>query len=186
MKSARKKVVIAAMIACIAGLVSYAETVSDAVPATRSVEFGPDGDIFFVQYGRALSPSDEIVFGAVYLDSTLLDLLDYPGEERLVALEAGYRRYLLAHLHVEVDILPQYVAYRDDTTESDGGRFGLAGEVRVGYRFDFRLFNAPLFLRLQWFAGYYLANPKPESFIAVDGGSFYTSFVPMFLLGCSW
>ena len=149
----------------------------------NSLEIGPDYDIYFIQFCRKFSSRDEIVLGVSYLNSSIGNLLGYPGNEKLYALEFGYRRYLWRNLHMEFQILPQYVTCKDTIVQKSYNGFGLASEIRLGYLFNFNIFDIPFYINFQWFCGYYLCNPKPQSFIEVDGGAFYISPVPMFLLG---
>jgi hypothetical protein len=149
----------------------------------NSLEIGPDYDIYFIQFCRKFSSRDEIVLGLSYLNSSIGNFLGYPGDEQLYALELGYRKYLCKNLHLEFQILPQYVTCYDNIIQKSYDRFGLASEIRLGYLFDFDIFDIPFYINLQWFCGYYLYNPKPQSFVEVDGGPFYISPVPMFLIG---
>lgn len=148
-----------------------------------SLEIGPDYDIYFIQFCSKFSSRDEIVLGVSYLNSSIGNLLGYPGDEQLYALELGYRRYLWRNLHVEFQILPQYATCNDTIAQKSYSGLGLASEIRFGYLFNFNIFDVPFYINFQWFCGYYLCNPKPQSFIEVDGGSFYISPVPMFLAG---
>jgi len=149
----------------------------------NSLEIGPDYDIYFIQFCRKFSSHDEIVLGVSYLNSSIGNLLGYPGDEQLYALEFGYRRYLWRNLHIEFQILPQYVTCNDTIVQKSYNGFGLASEIRLGYLFNFNIFDVPFYINFQWFCGYYLCNPKPQSFKEVDGGSCYISPVPMFLVG---
>jgi len=125
----------------------------------------------------------QIVLGVSYLNSSIGNLLRYPGGEQLYVLELGYRKYLWRNLHLELQILPQYVTCNDTIAQKSYSEFGLASEIRLGYLFNFDIFDVPFYVNCQWFCGYYLYNPKPQSFVEVDGGSFYISPVPMFLIG---
>ena len=149
----------------------------------NSLEIGPDYDIYFIQFCRKFSSRDESILGVSYLNSSIGNLLGYPGDEQLYALELGYRKYLWRNLHLEFQILPQYVTCYDNIIQKSYNEFGLASEIRLGYLFNFDIFDIPFYINLQWFCGYYLYNPKPQSFIEVDEGSSYISPVPMFLIG---
>lgn len=149
----------------------------------NSLEIGPDYDIYFIQFCRKFSSRDEIILGGCYLNSSIGNILGYPGDEQLYALELGYRRYLWRNLHLELQVLPQYVTCNDTIAQKSSNGFGLASEIRLGYLFDFNIFDIPFYINFQWFCGYYLYNPKPQSFIEVDGGPFYISPIPMFLVG---
>lgn len=144
---------------------------------------GPMGDIFIFQYSRNLATNAEFVTGVSYTNPAILNVIRYPGTEQIFTIELGYRKYLWRNLHVEIQIDPQYFDCTDTVEHKAYRGLGLTPELRLGYRFDFRLFHRPLFFNLQWFAGYHLINPKPKSFRDVDGGSGYLSPVPMFFLG---
>lgn len=148
-----------------------------------ALEVGPDADIWFLQYNFRPDPNSEFMVGVVYLNTAIAHLIPYPGVEQIYAVEAGYRYFLIAGLHAEVTVLPQLVDCWEQGAGTRTVGWGLATEVRAGYQFDFVTFGQPWYLNLQWFAGYHWVNPKPAAFQQVDGGSFYTSPVPMFLFG---
>lgn len=79
--------------------------------------------------------------------------------------------------------LPQYVVCVEDGTPGPVAGLGLALELRAGYRFDFPVLGQARFLNAQFFGGWRALNPKPASFVDVDGGDWYWSPVPMPLLG---
>lgn len=149
----------------------------------NSISIGPMGDIFIVQYGRKISETNELIVGVSYTNPAILNVIQYPGTEQIFTLELGYRRYLWRNLHAEIQIDPQFFNCKDSIENKTYNGFGLTPEIRFGYRFDFKIKKLPLFLNLQWFAGYHIINPKPKSFQDVDGGSFYISPIPMFFLG---
>lgn len=149
----------------------------------NSFDISPMGNIFIVQYGRKISKNSELILGTSYTNPAILNVIQYPGTEQIFTLELGYRRYFWRNLHAEIQIDPQYFNCEDTTENKIYNGFGLTPEIRMGYRFDFSIRKTSLFLNLQWFAGYHLINPKPESFKDIDGGSFYISPIPMFFLG---
>jgi len=149
----------------------------------NSISLGPMGDIFIAQYGRKITAKDEFIIGASYTNPDILKMIEYPGTEQIYTLELGYRRYLWRNLNVEIQLDPQYFQCVDLVENKEYNGFGLTPEVRFGYRFDFNVAQIPFFINLQWFAGYHLINPKPQSFQDIDGGSFYVSPIPMFFLG---
>lgn len=149
----------------------------------NSIEIGPMGDIYMLQYARKISSKSEIVTGGGYLNTAILDLIKYPGINKVGYIEAGYRRYLWKNLNAEFQFMPSYVSCNDTIEQKITKGFGLTTELRMGYRFEFNIRDIPLFIHLQWFAGYMIINPKPQSFIDVDGGSFYISPIPIILLG---
>ncbi|MBN2280791.1 MAG: hypothetical protein JXQ65_09430 [Candidatus Marinimicrobia bacterium] len=153
------------------------------IDIVNSIDFGPMGDIFIVQYGRKISETNELIVGVSYTNPKILNVIQYPGTEQILTLELGYRKYLWRNLHAEIQIDPQYFNCKDTIKNKTYNGFGLTPEIRYGYRFDFKIKKLPLFINLQWFVGYHLINPKPESFKKVDGGSLYISPIPMFFLG---
>jgi hypothetical protein len=149
----------------------------------NTINIGPMGDIFIIQYGRKISETNELIVGASYTNPEILNVIQYPGTEQIFTLELGYRIFLWRQLHAEIQIDPQYFYCKDTVENKTYNGFGLTPEIRFGYRFDFTIKKLPLFINLQWFAGYHLINPKPESFKELDGGSHYISPIPMFFLG---
>ena len=149
----------------------------------NSINIGPMGDIFILQYSRLFSEKNEFVVGASYTNPAILNIIQYPGTAQIYTLELGYRRYLWRNLHAEFQLDPQYFFCTDTLENKDYNGFGLTPEIRLGYRFDFRIARIPFHLNIQWFAGYHIINPKPKSFQEVDGGSFYISPIPMLFLG---
>ncbi len=152
-------------------------------PLSGAVELFTLGDIYLVQYERLINGFDALILGAIYQNTKLLPLIDYPGSEQHLALEIGYRRYLWRGLHAEIQINPQYVECFGESGGLLASGFGLVFELRLGYRFDFNLGRLPLLVNLQFFGGWRAVNPKPQSFVDVDGGDFYLSPVPMILVG---
>lgn len=149
----------------------------------NSIEIGPMGDIYMLQFTRKITSKDEIVLGGGYLNTSILDLIKYPGINKVSFVETGYRRYLWRNLNAEFQLMPSYVNCNDTIEQKITKGFGLTTELRLGYRFEFDIKEIPFLIHLQWFAGYMLINPKPQSFIDVDGGSFYISPIPVILLG---
>ena len=155
----------------------------------NSIDIGPDGEIYFIHYGRKLTAKDEIVIGSSYFNPSILNMIQYPGTLRSYTLELGCRKYLWRNIHLELQMDPQYVTCKDTVAQESYNGFGLVSEIRFGYRFDLNILKVPFFINIQWFAGYQLINVKPQSFRKVDakgwgmGESYYISPIPMFLLG---
>lgn len=152
----------------------------------NSLELGPMGDIYMLQYVHKINPNAELVVGGGYLNTAILNLIKYPGINKVTYIEAGYRRYFWRNLNAELQVMPTYVNCNDTIEQKIYKGIGLNAEIRAGYRFEFLIRRMPFFIHLQWFAGYAIVNPKPDSFQAVDGGSFYISPIPIILLGCKF
>lgn len=161
----------------------------DSEPKTRlhSLEVFPVGEINLVQYARMLSSQDEVVTGIIWYDPQVMGVLKYPGSQRVLAGEAGYRRYLWQGLHLEAQILPQVHFLQEEGKTQVSLAGVLAAEVRLGYRWEFTLGDLCLFLNPQFFSGFYLADGRPEGFIQADRNRglhpLYLSPVPMIFLG---
>ncbi|MCK9558957.1 MAG: hypothetical protein PHC43_04975 [Candidatus Marinimicrobia bacterium] len=174
---------IALIIISIQNLSAQQKDTIKKIDKVNAIAIGPMGDIFIVQYGRKISKTNELIVGASYTNPEILNVIKYPGTEQILTLELGYRKYLWRNLHAEIQIDPQYFNCKDTIENKTYNGFGLTPEIRLGYRFDFKIKKLPLFINLQWFAGYHLINPKPERFKKVDGGSLYISPIPMFFIG---
>lgn len=162
-----------------------------AVPMTaeepaNQIELCPLVDVWILQYARNLTPQDQLVTGIIYTNPEILGMLDYPGTIQIYTVEAGYRRFILAGLNAEVDVLASYVASYDEIEARDYNGFALTTELRAGYQFDFRLFSVEWFANVQWFAGYKVINPVSQNFVDVDGGHYYISPIPIILLGAKF
>lgn len=149
----------------------------------NSINIGPMGDIYIIQYGKKICDKNELILGASYTNPAILNVIQYPGKEQIYTMELGFRHYFWKNLHAEIQLDPQYFLCKDTIENKDYNGFGLTPEIRFGYRFDFKIAKIPFHLNIQWFAGYHIINPKPKSFQDVDGGSFYISPIPMFFLG---
>ncbi len=166
-------------------LVATAGPIAAEEPANQ-IELCPLVDVWILQYARSLSAQDQLVTGVIYTNPEILGMLDYPGTIQTYTVEAGYRRFLLAGLNAEVNVLAGYVVSYDETEARDYNGFALSTEVRAGYQFDFRLFSIEWFANVQWFAGYKWINPVSQSFVEVDGGHYYISPIPIILLGAKF
>lgn len=159
------------------------EQVETITTPKRSIELGPMGDIYMLQFTQTLKPRNELVLGVGYLNTAILSLIEYPGINQIYFGEVGYRHFLWRNLNIEAQLLPQYAHCNDTISNKVTQGFGLTGEIRMGYRFEFNIGKLPSFVHLQWFMGYPFINPRPQSFIDVDGGEFYISPIPMFFWG---
>jgi len=86
-------------------------------------------------------------------------------------------------LEIGPDYDLDFIQFCRKFSSRDESILAVSYEIRLGYLFNFDIFDVPFYVNCQWFCGYYLYNPKPQSFVEVDGGSFYISPVPMFLIG---
>lgn len=116
--------------------------------------------IWVAQYAYAVTPKNELMTGISYMN------LPYDtGSTHAVSVFLGYRRYLWKGLHLEYQIWPMV----DWFYEKHEGRyyrsFDLWGEGRIGYRIDFDIGDAHLYVNVQWlFGNGFYASNKPQSF----------------------
>lgn len=153
----------------------------------HALEMFPVGEINIVQYGKMVTPFEEVVVGLIWYDPQIMGVLKYPGTQRVLAGEAGYRWYLWQGLHLELQALPQ-VHFLQETGKSQGTLAGVvASEIRLGYRWELTLGELTFFVNPQFFAGLYWADGRPEAFISADRSRglhpLYVSPVPMIFLG---
>jgi hypothetical protein len=147
-----------------------------------AVELFTLGDIYLVQYERLINGFQALILGAIYQNTKLLPLIDYPGSEQHLALEIGYRRYLWRGLHAEIQLnrstsnvsANPEVCWRPDSDSYSSSGSGTDSILTWGV-FPFSSISSS--------SGGRAVNPKPQSFVDVDGGDFYLSPVPMILVG---
>lgn len=168
------------------GRVAAEEPTSENIPL-NSIEIFPVGEINIVQYSRMFSTVDELVLGMIWYDPQIMGVLKYPGSQRVLALETGYRRYLFWGLHLEAQLLSQ-LHIIDENGEIPPANYGvLAAELRLGYRWEFSFGGPVFFINPQFFSGYYLLDGRPSPFIQADKDRglhpFYWSPIPMIFLG---
>jgi hypothetical protein len=151
----------------------------------QSLDFCPMSPLFkiyAIHYCQRLSPNNEIIVGPLYTNIHYEDI----GYTDAWGFIAGYRRYLWKALHVDYQLMPQWDHFYETNEQQRYEGFDLWNEFRLGYMWDFRLADWPLFVNVQWpfgFALYSESDGKPESFKqhAEDHPYFY--FPPMFFLG---
>ncbi len=149
----------------------------------NSLDFCPEYpfvDVYAVQYSRELTIKDELMLGIAYLNQKY-DC----GHSNAGGVIVGYRRYVWQNFHVEYQIWPIY----DNFYEKNEGKyyksFDVWNEFRIGYRFDFMIFESPFYFNVQWPFGFGLyGSNKPESFKKENSGLkrfFY--FPPLVFIG---
>lgn len=116
--------------------------------------------IYGFHYNRRLSPNDELIFGLGYMNIQF----DF-GETHSPAIIFGYRRYLWRNLHIEYQIWPSYDWFYEKNDDKTYPSFDIWNEFRLGYQFDFVLWDNPFYFNIQWPFGFGLYDSnKPESF----------------------
>jgi hypothetical protein len=118
--------------------------------------------IYVLQDAYEFWPGNEIMLGTSYMN------LPYDcGSTHAVSVFLGYRRFLWRNLHVEYQIWPMYDLFYERQEKRYYESFDLWGEARIGYRIDFDVGKAHLYVNAQWLFGNGLyASNKPRSFHA--------------------
>jgi hypothetical protein len=116
--------------------------------------------------------------------STYPGMIEYPGYIRNYSPILAYRRYFWRNLHAEYQIYPGYSRFYEAEVSKYHNSFSVFNELRVGYKFNFRIRSLPLMLNLQWPLGFtiYESN-EPESFreIRKQDPLFYIIFPNIYL-----
>ena len=161
------------------------EHLTDTVRYKHSLDFFPLSPvigIYALHYGYRFTPKDEFIISPTYMR------IQYPsiGHTNAPGFLIGYRRYLWKNLHVEYQIMPMWDRFYDlNENKTYPTSFDLWNEFRLGYVFDFKIKNIPLFLNLQIPLGFALySDPKGKSEAfkqnAKENPLFY---IPLFFLG---
>jgi hypothetical protein len=116
--------------------------------------------IYVLQYAYQFLPRHEVMLGTSYMN------LPYDcGSTHAVSVFLGYRLYLWKNLHVEYQLWPTVDYFYENREKRYYGSFDLWGEARIGYRIDFDVFGAHLYVNAQWlFGNGFYASNKPQSF----------------------
>ena len=148
----------------------------------HSIDFSPMSplfDIYAVQYNYHLSPEDELILGAAYLNIGY----DY-GRMNSPSLIAGYRRYLWKNLHIEYQLWPGYDNFYEKNEDKYYGTYYLWNEFRMGYKVEVQVAGRPLYLNFQWPFGFDLYTSNiPGSMKKHKEEEPFFYFPPMFFLG---
>ena len=148
----------------------------------ETFEFSPMSpmmNIYGVYYTKHFTEKDVWMAGAAYMRIPY----DF-GHTNAPALIGGYRRYLWKNLHVEYQLWPTYDWFYESNEDKVYESFDIWNEFRVGYHFDFKVAELPMFVNVQWPLGFGLyASNKPESFKENEKEERFFYFPPMVFLG---
>jgi hypothetical protein len=158
---------------------------NDTVSYKHSLDFFPLSPvigIYALHYGYRFTAKDQVIVSPSYMR------IQYPtiGHTNAPGFIIGYRRYLWKNLHVEYELMPMWDRFYDkNENKTYPTSFDLWNEFRIGYVFDFKIRNIPLFLNLQLPLGFALySDPKGKSEAfkqnAKENPLFY---IPLFFTG---
>ena len=136
-------------------------------------------DIYGIHYNYHFTDQDELIVGLGYMR------IGYDfGNTNSVALIVGYRRYLWEKLHIEYQLWPSYDEFYESNEDKYYPSYDLWNEFRLGYQFDFKLFEKSFYASIQWPFGFGLyASNKPESFKEHEEENRFFYHVPLIFLG---
>jgi hypothetical protein len=155
-------------------------------PYLNTIDFTPMSplmNIYAFHYCRRITPISELLVGPSYMRIPYEGV----GHTDAIGLILGYRQFFWKNLHVDYQLMPMYDRFYEENEQKRYYGFDLWNEFRLGYIFDFNLFNLPCFVNVQWPFGFILySDPdgKPESFHKYkEEHSKFFYFPPMFFLG---
>jgi hypothetical protein len=138
--------------------------------------------IYAVHYCYRITPSSEIIAGPLYANIKYENIgnTDAPG------FIVGYRQYLWKNLHIDYQLMPEWDHFYEQNEDKRYKGFDLWNEFRLGYVWDFKIGNLPVFINFQWPFGFALYSEdagKPESFKKHAKEEPYFWYPPMFFVG---
>lgn len=140
--------------------------------------------IYSAQFVYGISKNDFLILGFTYLNNYYPKKKDAIGQFFAPTIPIGYRRYLWKNLNIEGQLWPAYNFFKDLTQDKFYNGFDLAGSIRIGYRFDFKVKQFPFYTNIQveYLFGIYKGN-KPDNFDDTDVG---LPLFPALSIGYKW
>lgn len=165
----RFRVLAFALLAGIAAAPAFAQ----GEPSGGSLETSlvdPFFSIYFLRYHYDLAQNDSLIFGIYYLRAEkTFSGVSYSGSYSGLGPLLGYRRMVWKKLYCEDQLLPLFAIYYSSGSGSTVSGFELWDELHIGYRFDFTIGPARLFLNAQGIVGFNLLKTnEPEAFDTVE------------------
>ena len=138
--------------------------------------------IWGLKYEYAITPEDELKLGIAYMNIYFDE-----GNTNSPALIFGYRRYFHKKWYAEYEIWPCYDEFYEKYEDKYYKGFDLWNEFRIGYQFNFKVGDFPLFTNVAWPFGFGLySTNKPDSFYDRMNQSFgdkYFFHFPLIFVG---
>ncbi|MGE0076352.1 MAG: hypothetical protein AB7S48_00680 [Bacteroidales bacterium] len=168
------------LIVATSSVFSQSQNIEDKNNYKNSVETSPMSPfmqmagkgIWGIKYDYAFGQTNELKLGIAYMN------LHYQeGNTNSPALIIGYRRFLWKRLYTEYELWPCYDEFYEKNENKYYKGFDLWNEFRLGYQFNFRIKEFPMFVNVAWPFGFGLySSNKPESFYDRMNQSFGDKF----------
>ena len=152
----------------------------------------PDDDTYFYEldYGRKLSKRMDVIVGiniykyAAPMSTPINDKTRYPGTVTSYGAVFALQYYYWKNLFVDQMINPLILDYRPSHSNRRNEGFMLLLATRLGYHYDFKMFNNPFFLEIGAEISYWPINSNvPSDFKVVDNQYRNFVFSPAFQFG---
>lgn len=152
----------------------------------------PDDDTYFYEldYGRKLTSKIDVIIGmniykyAAPMSTPINDKTRYPGTVTSYGALFAFQYYYLKNLFIDQMINPLILDYHHAENKINHEGFMLLLATRLGYHYDFNMFNNPFFFEIGAEISYWPLNSNvPDEFKAID--DFFKSYVfsPAFQFG---
>ena len=138
--------------------------------------------IWGLKYDYAITERDELKLGIAYMN------LYFPeGNTNSPAFIFGYRRFIWKNLYAEYELWPGYDKFYEKNEDKYYKGFDLWNEFRLGYQFNFKIKEFPMFVSITWPFGFGLySSNKPKSFYDRMNQSFSDKYfyqLPLIFVG---
>lgn len=185
-----RKVMTILILAVISICSTFAETNSEDSRKKHSIETSPMSPfmqmanigIWGLKYDYAFTERDELKVGLAYMNLHFEE-----GITHSPAILVGYRRFLWKKLYVEYEIWPGYDDFYEKNEKKYYSGFDLWNEFRLGYQFNFKVKELPMFVNVAWPFGFGLySTNKPDSFYERMEGGFSDKYffqLPLVFVG---
>ena len=162
------------------------DTVDNKEIYKHSVDFCPLSPLFkiyAIDYCYRVASHSEIIAGPYYANIHYKDI----GNTNAPGFIIGFRQFIWKNLHIDYQLMPQWDHfYEKNENKQYPLGFDLWNEFRLGYMFDFKAWDIPAYINVQWpfgFALYSDDSAKPESFKKHVKENPFFYFPPMFFIG---
>lgn len=154
--------------------------------------FIPNDNTFFyeIDYGYKLNSKIDLVAGAnVYqytfpMSAPWTDATEYPGTVLSYGFLAACQYYVWRNFYVDQMFNPLFLKYNNQETPSKENGFMLLLATRIGYHYDFKMFDKSFYIEVGGEISYWPVNANvPQEFKIVDDKYKSYTFSPALQFG---